>query len=70
MTILLTWGIGVSLLSWEFRKLTWLLLNFVIIDGSFTYDQLHIGQARMEISKRMKRFLKEDVSEVKMEADR
>jgi O-antigen ligase len=34
LTILVTWVIGVLSLSWEFRKLTWLIMSFVIIEGS------------------------------------
>jgi len=34
LAIFMTWVIGVSSLSWEFRKLTWILLNFIIIEGS------------------------------------
>lgn len=40
VSILLTWVIGVLSLSWEFRKLTWLFLNFIVIEGSFTSDQI------------------------------
>ncbi len=32
--VLLTWAIGVLSLSWEFRKLTWLVLSLVVIAGS------------------------------------
>jgi O-antigen ligase len=34
LTIFLTWLIGVVSLSWEFRKLTWIILSFIIIHGS------------------------------------
>ncbi len=40
VAILLTWVIGVLSLSWEFRKLTWLFLNFIVIEGSFSADQI------------------------------
>jgi O-antigen ligase len=59
VAIFLTWVIGVCSLSWEFRKLTWLFLNFIVIEGSFTYEQLHIRQAKVEFSKSIKRFLNE-----------
>jgi O-antigen ligase len=68
LAIIMTWAIGVLSLSWEFRKLTWLFLNFVVIEGSFTYEQLRIGQAKVEISKSMKRFLNVNESESKPEA--
>ena len=35
LAIFLTWVIGVLSLSWEFRKLTWIVLSFVIIESSF-----------------------------------
>lgn len=66
VTIFLTWVIGVCSLSWEFRKLTWLFLNFVVIEGSFTFEQLHIRQAKVKISQGIQRFLN-DV-EIKTEA--
>jgi O-antigen ligase len=34
LIIFLTWLIGVISLSWEFRKLTWIILSFIIIHGS------------------------------------
>lgn len=34
LAIVMTWAIGVLSLSWEFRKLTWILLNFVIIESN------------------------------------
>jgi O-antigen ligase len=35
LTIFLTWAIGVFSLSWEFRKATWFILIFIIIETSF-----------------------------------
>lgn len=67
VAIFLTWVIGVSSLSWEFRKLTWLFLNFIVIEGSFTYEQLHIRQAKVEVSKKIKRFI--NVKEPEMEIE-
>jgi O-antigen ligase len=34
-TIFMTWAIGVLSLSWEFRKITWILLSFIIIESRF-----------------------------------
>ena len=68
VAIFLTWFIGVSSLSWEFRKLTWLFLNFIVIEGSFTYEQLHLGQAKVEISKSVKQLLNVHEAEIKTEA--
>jgi O-antigen ligase len=68
VVIFLSWAIGVSSLSWEFRKLTWLLLNFIIIEGSFTYEQLHIRQVKVEIQKRTKLVFNNDESEIEPEA--
>lgn len=59
VAIFLTWVIGVSSLSWEFRKLTWLFLNFIVIEGSFTYEQFHIRQTKVGISKSIKHFFNE-----------
>jgi O-antigen ligase len=68
VVIFLSWAIGVSSLSWEFRKLTWLLLNFIVIEGSFTYEQLHIGQVKVEIQKRTKLVFNNNESEIEPEA--
>lgn len=35
LSIFMTWLIGIVSLSWEFRKMTWILLSFMIIQGSF-----------------------------------
>jgi O-antigen ligase len=35
LAIFTIWIIGVLSLSWEFRKLTWIILSFIIIEGSF-----------------------------------
>jgi Lipid A core - O-antigen ligase and related enzymes len=35
LTVFMTLMIGVLTLSWEFRKFTWIILNFVIIESSF-----------------------------------
>jgi hypothetical protein len=32
--MIMTWVIGVSSLSWEFRKLTWIILSFVVLEGN------------------------------------
>ncbi len=34
IAIFMTWAIGAFTLSWDFRKLTWLLLNFMVISGN------------------------------------
>jgi O-antigen ligase len=36
IAIFMTWLVGVLSLSWDFKKLTWILLNFIIIEGSFS----------------------------------
>ncbi|MBI5944532.1 MAG: O-antigen ligase family protein [Chloroflexi bacterium] len=56
VAIFLTWVIGVSSLSWEFRKLTWLFLNFIVIEGSFTYEQLHVGAVKAGLAKHIRSF--------------
>jgi len=67
VTMFLTWAIGVCSLSWEFRKLTWLFLNFIVIEASFT-EQLQIQKTKVAISKNIKRFLAPDEPETKIEA--
>jgi len=46
LTILVTWAIGVLSLSWEFRKLTWIILSFVILEGSLS-EQLSAQKAEI-----------------------
>ncbi len=67
VAIFLTWVIGVCSLSWEFRKLTWLFLNFIVIEGSFTYEQLHFEKTKVKISKSIKRLFND--AEIKTGAD-
>jgi O-antigen ligase len=35
LVVFITWVIGAISLSWEFRKVTWIILSFVIIESSF-----------------------------------
>ena len=66
VAIFLSWVIGVSSLSWEFRKLTWVFLNFIIIEGSFTYDPgAHQASQKMEIPKSVKGFLNVNEPEIR-----
>ncbi len=58
VAILLTWAIGVNSLSWEFRKLTWLFLNFIVIEGSLKYPQSPIHLAQTQIFRSVNRFLR------------
>jgi O-antigen ligase len=44
VAIFLTWAIGVLSLSWEFRKLTWLFLNFIVIEGGIARRQDFINK--------------------------
>ena len=60
VAIFLTWAIGVFSLSWEFRKLTWLFLNFIAIEGSFTYEQLHVKQVGIRISRSLRQLSRAD----------
>lgn len=36
IAVLMTWAIGVLSLSWEFKKVTWLVLGFMVIAGSLS----------------------------------
>jgi O-antigen ligase len=38
LAIFTTWAIGAISLSWEFRKLTWIILNFIVIESSLAKD--------------------------------
>ena len=69
VAIFLTWFIGVNTLSWEFRKLTWLLLNFIVIEGSFTYEQYPIGLTKVVISKSIKRLINTNEPEINTGVD-
>ncbi len=35
LAIFATWAIGAVSLSWEFRKLTWIILNFIMTESNF-----------------------------------
>lgn len=63
IAIFLTWAIGVFSLSWDFRKLTWLFLNFIVIEGSFTYEQLHVKQTGIRVSRSIRRLFQADQTE-------
>lgn len=63
VAIFLTWAIGVFSLSWEFRKLTWLFLSFIVIEGSFTYEQLHVKQVGIRISRSLRQLSRADQTE-------
>ena len=45
--VFMTWMIGVLTLSWEFRKFTWIILSFVIIESSFGEQ---VGEQERNIS--------------------
>lgn len=55
LAIILTWAIGVLSLSWEFRKLTWLLLNFAIIESSLV-QRLDIHKTKILVSEARNQF--------------
>jgi O-antigen ligase len=44
LAMFMTWAIGVLSLSWEFRKITWIILSFMVIESSFG-EQLKQSQA-------------------------
>jgi O-antigen ligase len=35
LAVFMTWAIGMLSLSWEFRKVTWIVLSFIILESSF-----------------------------------
>lgn len=59
VAIFLTWVIGVLSLSWEFRKLTWLFLNLIVIEGSFSSEQIH-ESLKTGFVRNVKRFIRAD----------
>ncbi len=67
VAIFLTWVIGVSSLSWEFRKITWLFLSFIVIEGSFVFDGLNTDQPEMEVSGKTQPFILNELA-IKTEA--
>ena len=47
LAIFMTWAIGVLSLSWEFRKVTWIILSFAIIESCFEEQVLeHNGNIK------------------------
>jgi len=65
VAVFLTWVIGVSSLSWEFRKLTWLLLNFIVIESNFVGQLSSIRQHEVENQKRMQPSLRVNQTGIK-----
>lgn len=49
LAILATWAIGVLSLSWEFRKITWIILSFVVVESSFS-EQLRAQNVKILLS--------------------
>jgi O-antigen ligase len=54
MAVFMTWAIGAVSLSWEFRKVTWVILSFVIIESNFVepVDE-QAGKTRFPLGKRL-----------------
>jgi O-antigen ligase len=46
MSIFLTWLIGSVSMSWEFRKVTWIILSFVMIESSFGKQGAQVEEKR------------------------
>ena len=44
IALLMTWAIGALTLSWEFRKLTWILPNFLVIASSTLLSEAQAEQ--------------------------
>jgi hypothetical protein len=63
----MTWIIGVNSLSWEFRKLTWIILTFVVLESSTsapleTQDPKKLSSG----SRRLSRKLGDSIPETKV----
>jgi O-antigen ligase len=67
LTIFSTWAIGVFSLSWEFRKATWIILIFIIIESSFG-EQVAEQEGSINLSGDIRRALgtSESVSQPKV----
>lgn len=66
--IFMTWAIGVLSLSWEFRKLTWLILSFVVIQAGILHEQVRARKAEVELSRSTRQPVEMNVLEVKTKA--
>ncbi|MCP4417254.1 MAG: O-antigen ligase family protein [Chloroflexi bacterium] len=44
LTMLLTWAIGISTMSWEIKKPTWLLLNMIVVHAAVFRKPLTLAQ--------------------------
>lgn len=54
LAIFTTWAIGAISLSWEFRKLTWIILNFIVIESSLDKDLNRVA-ATSNVSEEVRR---------------
>ena len=50
LTVLMTWAIGTSVLTWEFTKPTWLFLSFVMIEARLAHERLNSHETGQEAS--------------------
>jgi O-antigen ligase len=49
-SVFFIWAIGVLSLSWEMKKITWLFLSFVIIEGAALREQYHSEKLKSTVS--------------------
>jgi O-antigen ligase len=63
IAVFATWAIGVLSLSWEFRKLTWMILIMVVIGGNLT-GQLQAETVRKKIVQKIANPLRRPESKV------
>ncbi len=54
LTVFMTWAIGALSLTWEFKKLTWIFLNFVIIAGG-CLDQSRVQSPGIPVDRKSSR---------------
>jgi O-antigen ligase len=66
LTIFMTWAIGVLSLSWEFRKVTWLVMIFVVLGCNLLTTEPE--QAAVPISREIRKPLELHESDVKGKA--
>ena len=62
LAVFMTWVIGAISLSWEFRKVTWIILSFVMIQSSFV-KQIEEQTESLNLSGGVRRSLKTGISD-------
>jgi O-antigen ligase len=51
LATLCIWVIGSSLLTWEYKKVTWILLSLAVINSSCIHEQIRLQKDKLEFSR-------------------